>query len=97
MNHKHIYVIMILTFWRETRRDRIVSSLGLLDLKHRGHKNFRSLAAGTIKEEELRFFKLADFGTGTQTPEKERFLCLQLRNTFRSIDAKLSIFVIRRI
>lgn len=48
-------------FWRDTRRDRMVSSLGLRDRIQRGQRNFTSLACQLDP-----FFWELDLGRGTQ-------------------------------
>lgn len=64
------------SFWRETSRDRMVSSRGLLDLRQRGHRNLRSLAAWTAAACWDLFFKLADLGNGTQVPAERSIRAL---------------------
>ena len=59
------------SFCKDTSSDRMVSSRGLRDRRHRGHRNFRSLAACTAEAWELLFFMFADFGRGTHVPKIE--------------------------
>ena len=59
------------SFCKDTSSDRMVSSRGLRDRRHRGQRNFRSLAACTAEAWELLFFMFADFGRGTHVPKTE--------------------------
>ena len=57
-------------FCKDTRSERIVSSLGRRERRHSGHKNLRSFAACMAAICDDLFFIFADLGRGTQVPAK---------------------------
>jgi len=73
----------------------MVSRRGLRDRRHKGHRNFRSLAACISDAVEVFIFRFADLGRGTQVPRRYQVASLTTNYTTVHLSWRFKLQLIR--